>query len=323
MSVFRRMFNALTTVGFKVYDLGPGTGLVTRRKDYRVVDVSDRSWLVTRGKKDPVVTKAVALATGDAAANHKTVPLGPNARLVLDNGAVIADEHGFQKPAHNYMCNRHVAELLRHYRVNCVFDVGANVGQYAKQLRKFGYRGRIVSFEPVPHIAEKLKEAAAGDPDWHVYQWALGREAGSVTMNVVKGSMSSILGPTDFGSTRYKRFNNIDKQDVPVHRLDEIMDEAMSGIDDPRPYLKLDTQGFDLEAFAGAGSRIKEMVGMQSEVALMHIYEGMPGMVEAIGVYTEAGFEITGMYPVSREQKTKRVLEFDCVMARAEAAPAD
>ncbi|ADD45930.1 methyltransferase FkbM family [Stackebrandtia nassauensis DSM 44728] len=317
------MFNALSTIGFKVYDLGPGTGLVTRRKDYQVVDVSSRSWLVTRGKQDPVVAKAVALANGDkVASGQKSVLLGPNAKLVLDDNAVVGDEHGFQKPAHNYLCNRHVAELLRHYRVNCVFDVGANVGQYAKNLRKFGYTGRIVSFEPVPHIAEKLRAAAEGDPDWQVHQCALGREAGSVTMNVVKGSMSSILGPTDFGSTRYKRFNNIDKVDVPVHRLDAIMDEAMAGLDDPRPYLKLDTQGLDLEAFAGTGDRVKQLVGMQSEVALMHIYEGMPGMMEALGVYTEAGFEITGMYPVSREQTTKRVLEFDCVMARAESAPA-
>ena len=61
-----------------------------------------------------------------------------------------------------------------------------------------------------------------------------------------------------------------------MRRLDGLLDDLLAGIDDPRPYLKLDTQGFDLEAFAGLGERARDLVGMQSEVALLRIYEGMP-----------------------------------------------
>jgi hypothetical protein len=61
---------------------------------------------------------------------------------------------------------------------------------------------------------------------------------------------------------------------------------------------------------------------MQSEVATLRLYEGSPRMGEAIAVYEERGFEITGMYPVSREEATGRVVEFDCVMVRATAVPA-
>ena len=39
-------------------------------------------------------------------------------------------------------------ELLRKYKVDFVFDVGANTGQYASQLRKAGYKGKILSFVP-------------------------------------------------------------------------------------------------------------------------------------------------------------------------------
>jgi hypothetical protein len=99
-------------------------------------------------------------------------------------------------------------------------------------------------------------------------------------------------------------------------RLDAVLDEVLAPVADPRPYLKLDTQGYDLEVFAGLGERVADFVGMQSEVALLQIYEGMPRMPEALAAYESAGFEITALYPVSRDMRTARVLEFDCVMVR-------
>lgn len=68
--------------------------------------------------------------------------------------------------------------------------------------------------------------------------------------------------------------------------------------------------------FAGLGERVADFVGLQSEVALLQIYEGMPRMPEALAAYEAAGFEITALYPVSRDRRTARVLEFDCVMVR-------
>jgi hypothetical protein len=134
-------------------------------------------------------------------------------------------------------------------------------------------------------------------------------------------TMNSLLSPSSYGQERYKRFSDTRTAEVRLRRLDEVMDAALEGIGDPRPYLKLDTQGYDLEVFAGAGGRTDEFVGMQSEVAALRLYEGSPHMAESLAVYEDAGFEITGMYPVTREGTTGRVVEFDCVLARAASAP--
>ena len=104
-----------------------------------------------------------------------------------------------------------------------------------------------------------------------------------------------------------------------MRRLEDLLDEVLHGLPDPRPFLKMDTQGYDVEVFRGLGKRAREFVGLQSEVALMRLYEGMPRMAEALAVYEEAGFEVSGMYPVNREENSGRVLEFDCLMVRADA----
>jgi FkbM family methyltransferase len=250
-------------------------------------------------------------------------PLARGAALV--RAPRVARKNTFQihRALHKQMTTEHVADLLRAYRVNCVLDVGANKGQYARSLRKAGYHGHIVSFEPVQAIAEELAAVAASDENWSVQYCALGREDTTRVMNAVPGSLSSLLPPSEYGTGRYKQFQGIAPVDVPVRRLDGMLDEILpAGLGEPRCYLKMDTQGYDVEVFAGLGERVADFVGMQSEVAVLRIYEGMPRLTEAIETFEAAGFEITGMFPVTREKDTGRVLEFDCVLARAEALKA-
>ena len=51
---------------------------------------------------------------------------------------------------------QHLKRFFAHFDIDCVFDVGANVGQYATALRdRVGFRGQIISFEPNPATAAK------------------------------------------------------------------------------------------------------------------------------------------------------------------------
>jgi hypothetical protein len=125
-----------------------------------------------------------------------------------------------------------------------------------------------------------------------------------------------VLAPTPFGLDRYRPFHDATHEEVPVRRLDALLDEVTAGIPDRRLYLKLDTQGYDLEVFAGMGERAAELCAMQSELAVLPIYDGMPLMAEALATYAAAGFELTALYPVSRQSRTGRVVEFDGVLVR-------
>lgn len=229
-----------------------------------------------------------------------------------------------QTSALKYLANLQIVWVLKNYGVDCVLDVGANVGQYASSLRRFGYEGHIVSFEPVPEFAEKLLQRSAADTKWHVIPAALATYDGQIEMRVQATFTSALTKSSDFGTETFKTLRNHEQDElrtVPVYRLDSILAEILGfiGIEDERSriYLKMDTQGFDLEAFRGVGKYMDLIVAMQSELAVKKIYEGMPGMTEAIAEYQKAGFEINGLFPVSI-QPGGQVVEFDGIFTKSD-----
>ena len=266
----------------------------------------------------PAVRRQVA--RGLRAAGIEPMRFAPGAFLVVRPSAARQHWPKVEKGLTRFAMQEHVAALLRQQQVDCVLDVGANRGQYGLDLRRAGYTGHIVSFEPVADVFAELQAAAAADGNWSAYPYALGREDGTTTINVVPGTLSSVLQPTRFGRKRYAQLREATTSEVPLRRLDSLLDEVLPA-GTRRPYLKLDTQGFDLEVFAGLGERASDIVAMQAEVSLLQIYEGMPDITEALEVYRGAGFDVTALYPVSRQSATSRVLEFDCVMVRAGSRP--
>lgn len=211
----------------------------------------------------------------------------------------------------------HLATLFRRLEIDCVLDVGANRGQFRDLLRnEAGYEGLIVSFEPIAANIEVLRERASKDDMWKIYGLALGSIDGMMPINVMKQDMfSSLLEPeTGENIQQFKELNSVARvEQVEVRRLDGLFDEIVRSHQAKHVYLKLDTQGYDLEVVKGAGSVLPRLAGMQTEVAVQQLYKGMPSYLESIRVLTDLGFEITGMFPVTRDKRL-RVVEFDCTL---------
>ena len=217
----------------------------------------------------------------------------------------------------------HLRELLTRLRVDCVLDVGANVGQYHDFLRdKVLYDGTIVSFEPVSRHVDLLREKARDDSDWHIEGYALGAQEGKLPINVmVSDQFSSFLQPDNSRTNDYDGLNvPCHVETVTVHTLDVVLPVLRERLNFDRPYLKLDTQGFDIEVLQGGGDSLPDVRGLQTEASVIGIYKGMPGYMETIRYLGERGFDITGLYPVSRD-RSLRLVEFDCVMMNRVAAP--
>lgn len=211
---------------------------------------------------------------------------------------------------------QHLAWLLSAYDINLVIDAGANLGQFALSLRSIGYAGRIISFEAVSCIAKKLDRLTSGDPEWIAIPYALGSHDSIASMNVSPGTGSSMLTPSEYGMNAFVDLRSWNIEAVPVRRLDGAVSHLVPIINEKRVFLKMDTQGYDLEVFAGARDIMPQIVALQSELPVLEIYENMPSMAEALAIYQHSGFHVTGAFPVTIEAQTGRILEFDCVLAR-------
>ena len=200
--------------------------------------------------------------------------------------------------------------------INCVFDVGGRFGDYGLLLRNNNYRGHIFSFEPVEANFRRLQEVCAPDPQWHAYHCALGSERGTAEINVSRGTnYSSFLSPSAYGAESSADIEVERTEVVQVKRLDEVFGEVTAGIAQPQAYLKMDTQGFDLEVLRGASGCLAQILALQSELSLQPLYEGMPSWTEALSEFTAAGFAISALFAGYRDEAL-RLSEMDCVMVK-------
>ncbi len=205
--------------------------------------------------------------------------------------------------------------MFKDFAIDLALDVGANIGQFAHDLREF-YKGDLISFEPVSASFHRLARTASHDPRWKVHQFALGSQNATQTINVYRETLlNSFLKTNAYCMRKHGERGAVTGQEVvSVRRLDEVLDEIAPDCHRKRIFLKMDTQGYDLEVFKGLGNKLEYVVAIQSEVSLIPIYEGMPHWTDSISVYEQAGFGVAGLFPVTLDGC--RVIEYDCLMVK-------
>lgn len=205
----------------------------------------------------------------------------------------------------------YLRDVLKQLRIDCVLDVGANRGVFARSLRRIGYEGHIICFEPNLAAFLLLSEQFKGDPLWKGLNIALGSQDTRKAFNIAESSnMSSFLNP------KHDDLVITDVTEVEVRRLDSIFDDLLKSLESPRVFMKLDTQGYDLEVIEGAENCIEEILGLQSEISVEPIYENMPHYLESLKVYESLGFQLINLFIVLLNRKFDNIVEYDCLMAR-------
>ncbi len=205
-----------------------------------------------------------------------------------------------------------ITDFLAHRNVQVVYDVGANIGQFGLAIRRRGYTGKIVSFEPVSSVYEELKGLAQRDGNWEVARFAVGSENGATQINVSRNSQFSSIKPLGERSATIDPASAFTSSEtVEVRTLDNLV--KANG-----PYfIKIDTQGFEREVITGGPKALAGATGVLLELPVINIYDKVWTLHEAIGHMREIGFVPSQFEPVGHHQSDPMAaIEFDCLFRK-------
>ena len=206
---------------------------------------------------------------------------------------------------HDTKIARHWAQqLLSGGPVRVIFDIGANVGESVSAFRSSFSESDVYAFEPSPESFAKLQERTRNDPHVKPLKMAVGEHDGTATLHQNSADDSNSMLPN---STRLYEFAPIEmcepRRDieVPITRIDTFCaNHGIRQID----LLKVDSQGFERQILAGAGSLLnpKFIRGLFLEVLFVDLWQGQSSAGEVMEKMRASGYRLFGITNVSYDE---------------------
>jgi FkbM family methyltransferase len=200
--------------------------------------------------------------------------------------------------------------------VRLIVDVGANRGQFARNLFKAGYNGEVVSFEPLSEAHSRLVAAAAGHARWRVFpRCALGATPGRKAINVSENTQSSSFLPVldrhvrAFPSSRF-----VGTEETDVTTLDQLLAGELRGVSPVG--VKLDVQGYEHEVMKGLVTERHRVALVYAELSLTPLYEGEPKFTRFIDELADEGFRCISLVPNFVDPVSFEVLDVNALFVR-------
>jgi FkbM family methyltransferase len=210
------------------------------------------------------------------------------------------------------------AKALRELGCDVVVDVGANAGQYATEIREAGYVGRIVSYEPTAVAFARLRAAASKDKNWRTRNVALGRAPGTKDILITGNSVSSsFLSISSTVASWHPLLVQNAKEAASIATMDEEWERTIQPA--KRVFMKIDTQGFELEVLLGAECSLSKIDAIECELSLVPVYDGQPLFFSVASFLYDRGF-IAIWLQRGFQSPDGDMLQFDALFRRAKLA---
>lgn len=173
-----------------------------------------------------------------------------------------------------------------------IVDGGANQGDMIERFLVQFESPCIHGFEPIPALASYLLDKYAANPGVVIHENALGARGGIASFHIVaNGVSSSILKPSSLA--RIYHGNRLDVKEtilVTEVRLDEVLPDIAIDL------LKLDLQGYELEALKGCEGLLDKIKIIMTEVEFVPLYQGQPLFAEIDIFLRQGGFRLFNLY---------------------------
>jgi FkbM family methyltransferase len=205
-------------------------------------------------------------------------------------------------------------KIINFHNIEIIFDVGASWGGYAKSLRRFGFKKKIISFEPVNASHEKLLINSLNDSFWHVHKKIIvtNKDNKKQSINVSKDfENSSLLNLTKLHSENHVDAKYSHQEEIECDSLDNLVDQYLEN--EKNLMIKVDVQGTEMNVLKSVVNNIKRFKLVQIELSLHEMYEKQVLWKEIIAFMNDYNFDIWTIYPGYKKKSIGQLYQFDVI----------
>lgn len=223
--------------------------------------------------------------------------------------------HFFGVDVKKYNPNDNELNALKSYDIGTILDIGANIGQFAVEARKFFPEALIYSFEPIDDCYNDLLKQLENDDKFKAFNFALGEENKEEAININSYSpSSSILKLAELHKNNFSYAQEDSIQKIKVKKLDEIFDslDKKGNI-----LIKMDVQGYEDRVIGGGKLSILKAKVIIIETSFAPLYEGQMLFNDINGLLKELGYSYTGSLCQKKSPLNGIILSQDSLFVRA------
>lgn len=212
--------------------------------------------------------------------------------------------------------------FLEDLNIDLVIDVGANKGQYATVLRNIGYEGKIVSFEPMSKMFSMLHSNSKLDSSWECFNFALGSQTTTSKMYVLEELPLSSILPNNADLKTQHSDKVLEEETIQIKTLDSVFKDLFCGgcSSSQNIWLKIDTEGFELEVLKGAEELLEKVKILDVEVCFQERKRGQSLVFEINDFLRSKGFQLFTFGPLHINYLNGQVLDTDALYLRGASA---
>jgi len=198
----------------------------------------------------------------------------------------------------------------RGFSPTIIIDGGANIGNFTLQVKRFFPRATVHLIEPQPACYEALAKFSP-ENGFYVHRYALVSSSGRIR------NIHLAIDPNAVTTGAHITFEkDAHSIEVPTVTVDELLANHIKSGNEY--FIKLDLQGFELEALAGAENTLKKTEVILTEVSFYaQAYE--PPIENLIRFLDERGFSLYDVASLYGRPRDGRARQGDFVFVRRDS----
>jgi FkbM family methyltransferase len=165
-----------------------------------------------------------------------------------------------------------------------IIDVGANRGDWTRMALSVFPETKVVMIEPQQEMQQYLNQLCRENSDLEVIQAGAGREEGELVQTI----WEDLAGSSFLPETSEEKLRDGTQRVTPIVTIDKVVKDRGYFFPD---LVKLDIQGFELEALKGAASLFGRTQIFILETSLYEFMPKMPTTADCINYMSSRGYE--------------------------------